>query len=101
MSYEVRFLPRARDDLIELHAWVEAAAGIAVADAYQMRMETRCLSLAEFPERGTPRDEIAPGKPGVWGNVAGSGLTSDGAHANVRGNMRVQSAGVVPSVFVR
>jgi plasmid stabilization system protein ParE len=52
----VRFSRLAQEDLIGLHAWVEGEAGTVIADAYQARIETRCLSLADFPDHGAPRD---------------------------------------------
>lgn len=41
-------------------------------------------------------------KSGVFSNVLGAALTTDGAHANRQGNLLVQSAGIVhPGMFVR
>ena len=61
MTYSLRFLQIARDDLIALHTWVEGEADAVVADAYLERIEARCWNLTEFPNRGTPRDDLMPG----------------------------------------
>jgi len=61
VTRELRFSQSARDELIALHAWVEGEAGTAIADAYQERIEARCRTLTEFPNRGTPRDDLIPG----------------------------------------
>lgn len=39
--------------------WVISVADQATADVYIARVEVRIVSLTEFPERGTPRDELA------------------------------------------
>jgi toxin ParE1/3/4 len=59
--YEVRFQPRARDDLLALYNYIADTAGAGVAEAYTARIEAACLSLRTFPERGTRRDHIRPG----------------------------------------
>jgi toxin ParE1/3/4 len=60
-SLEVRFRPQARADLFALYDFVAAEAGEAVAGGYIDRIEAACLSLANFPRRGTRRDDLAPG----------------------------------------
>jgi toxin ParE1/3/4 len=59
--YEVRFQPRARADLLALYNYIADAAGIGVAEAYVRRIETTCLDLQTFPERGTRREHIRQG----------------------------------------
>jgi toxin ParE1/3/4 len=60
-SLEVRFRPQAKADLFALHDYIAAEAGEGVAGGYIERIETACLSLANFPRRGTRRDDLAPG----------------------------------------
>lgn len=61
MSYKVEFLEPAADDLLTLHAWIEGEAGPHVADVYLARLKEHCFKLAEFPRRGTPRDDLMSG----------------------------------------
>lgn len=61
MAFEVALSPQAGEDLFSIYVYVAEAAGIAVADAYDARIRKACLSLADFPRRGTPHDELAPG----------------------------------------
>ncbi len=60
MSHAVRLSPLAIEDLIGLHRWIAGRADRATADAYLDRVETRIAALAIFPDRGTPRDDLAP-----------------------------------------
>lgn len=48
-------------DLERIGDWVAANAGAAVAIAYLDRIEAMCAMLADFPHRGTPRDDLGPG----------------------------------------
>ncbi len=57
----VYFRPRAEADLIALYEYIVSSAGLDVAGRYIDRIETACMKLAEFPERGTKRDDILPG----------------------------------------
>ena len=47
-------------DLERIGDWVAANAGAQVALAYLDRIEAACAGLAEFPQRGTPRDDLGP-----------------------------------------
>lgn len=58
---KVRFRPAAERDLFELYAYIADTANRLVAKAYVERMESACLSLAAFPERGRSRDDIHAG----------------------------------------
>lgn len=60
-SFEVRFRPQAKADLLALYDYIAVEAGEIVAGGYIDRIETACLSLNTFPQRGTRRDDIAPG----------------------------------------
>jgi toxin ParE1/3/4 len=57
----VSFRPRAEADLLNLYRYVAAESGLQVAGSYIDRIETACLSLATFPERGQRRDDIRRG----------------------------------------
>ncbi|MDQ0248049.1 toxin ParE1/3/4 [Sphingomonas kyeonggiensis] len=61
MSHQVRLSELAISDLVALHRWIAAEATPAIADEYIDRIETRVAALADFPDRGTPRDDLAPG----------------------------------------
>ena len=61
MIYAVQLSALAIEDLVALHHWVNAEAGRATADAYLDRVEERITSLADFPGRGTPRDDLVTG----------------------------------------
>lgn len=61
MTYKVIFSPEARGDLIELYDYIADHASPETALTYLTRIEACCLDLTTFPERGTPRDDLAPG----------------------------------------
>ena len=61
MIRAVTFSPEARDDLIELYDDIAGRGAANAALAYVTRLETRCLSLADYPEQGQARDDIRPG----------------------------------------
>lgn len=58
---KVYFRPRAAEDLIAPYDYIAGQAGLDVAGRYIERIETACMKLADFPERGTKRDDILPG----------------------------------------
>lgn len=51
----------ATDDLYRLYDWIADRADPDTAFAYTSAIEAHAADLATFPERGTPRDDIAPG----------------------------------------
>lgn len=51
----------ARDDLLALYDWIADRADPETAFAYAARIEELAERLAEFPHRGTPRDDLVPG----------------------------------------
>lgn len=53
--------PQARSDLLALYDWIADRADPDTALAYTSRIEDHANKLAEFPERGTPRDDLVPG----------------------------------------
>ena len=59
--HEVRFRPLTEADLIALYDYIAEASGTAVAAAYIDRIEAACLAPAQFPKRGTRRDDIRKG----------------------------------------
>ena len=61
MRARVVFSPEARADLIGLYDYIAEQASPQRAMAYIDRIEAYCLAFADFPERGTRRDEIRPG----------------------------------------
>ncbi len=61
MTCAVAFSPQARVQLIELDAWIEAAASPEIAARYTDAVADFCCSLATFPQRGVRRDDIRPG----------------------------------------
>jgi toxin ParE1/3/4 len=58
---KVSFRPLAEADLFGLYRHIVAEAGHAVAGAYIDRIETACMALETFPQRGARRDDIRPG----------------------------------------
>ncbi|MEE3154824.1 MAG: type II toxin-antitoxin system RelE/ParE family toxin [Pseudomonadota bacterium] len=61
MTYNVQLSALAIDDLIALHQWVNAEADLPTADSYLARIEDRIATLASFPHRGSPRDDLIEG----------------------------------------
>jgi toxin ParE1/3/4 len=61
MSHDVKLSALAVEDLIALHHWVSAEADIPTADSYLARIEERIAALADFPHRGSPRDDLIAG----------------------------------------
>jgi len=58
---KVFFRPRAEADLSALYHYIAEMSGPVIAGNYIDRIEVACLSLATFPNRGSKRDDIAPG----------------------------------------
>lgn len=61
MSFAVVVGPRALEDPQAIHRWIMHGADADVADAYLNRIEAACHRLADFPLRGTPRDDLVGG----------------------------------------
>lgn len=61
MAVKVRFRQAALTDLFELYAYIAEQSGRERAAAYIDRIEAACQGLADFPERGTRRDDLRPG----------------------------------------
>lgn len=58
---KVVFSRRAEQRLNELYDYIAYNASPTIALGYIHRIHDACLSLAEFPERGTKRDDILKG----------------------------------------
>jgi toxin ParE1/3/4 len=61
VAIKVLFRPQAEADPLALYRYIAEASGLAIAGNYIDRIETACMSLAEFPNRGAKRDDLAPG----------------------------------------
>jgi toxin ParE1/3/4 len=61
VARSVTFRPEAEADLLSLYHYIAEASGPITAGSYIDRIETACLSLATFPNRGVKRDDIVPG----------------------------------------
>ncbi len=61
MTYNVQLSALAIEDLITLHQWINAEADLSTADSYLARIEERVAALADFPHRGSPRDDLIAG----------------------------------------
>jgi toxin ParE1/3/4 len=61
VALKVIFRPQAEADLLALYRYVAEASGLGIASEYIDRIEVACMSLATFPNRGTKRDDLAPG----------------------------------------
>jgi toxin ParE1/3/4 len=53
--------PEAQGDLRQLYFYIAERSGASRAIAYLERIESCCLNLGDFPERGTKRDDLWPG----------------------------------------
>ncbi len=61
MAHSVEFRPAAIADLEQIYHSIAGQAGRERAGAYIDRIERACMTLADFPERGTVRGHIYPG----------------------------------------
>ncbi|WIW90952.1 type II toxin-antitoxin system RelE/ParE family toxin (plasmid) [Sphingobium sp. V4] len=61
MTYNVQLSALAVEDLIALHRWVSVEADTPTADGYLTGIEERIAALADFPHRGSPRDDLVAG----------------------------------------
>ncbi len=61
MAFELSFHRLAKADLLGLYDYVARHGGTERAGSYLGRIEAACRSLTDFPEKGTPRDDITPG----------------------------------------
>ena len=61
MALEVRLSEEAEDDLVGTYVYIAGRDGIERAEAVDRRLRAACEKLADFPNRGSPHDELAPG----------------------------------------
>lgn len=61
MAHSVVYSPEAKQDLLDLYAYIAGRSGPDRARAYTARIEAHCMGLADFPERGSPRNDLRPG----------------------------------------
>jgi toxin ParE1/3/4 len=61
VAHSIRFAAAALADLQSIFPYVAEAAGNEVAEAYQQRLRTACLALADYPDRGSPRADLVAG----------------------------------------
>ena len=61
MTLRVVFSECAWHDLDEIYDWIADKADAGTAIAYLNRIEEFCSVLGDFPNRGSPRDDLAPG----------------------------------------
>ena len=61
MAHRLAYHPTAHTDLQDIYRWISNKAGRDTALAYVKRVQDACWSLREFPNRGTPRDDLVPG----------------------------------------
>lgn len=60
-TYRVVWRSKARGDLLDLYDWIAAAADPATAFDFTSAIESHVAELAQFLQRGTPRDDLLPG----------------------------------------
>lgn len=60
MKRKVVFRPSAEADLQSIYDYIEQNSP-ENASRFVGRIEAYCMSLADFPERGTGRDDLRPG----------------------------------------
>jgi toxin ParE1/3/4 len=61
VALEVRYSEEAEEDLVETYVYIAEQDGLERAEAVDNRLRTACEKLADFPNRGSPNDELAPG----------------------------------------
>jgi plasmid stabilization system protein ParE len=61
MAYRIVVTREARDQLDNLHSYISTAADMATASKFTDGIIHHIAGLTEFPERGTPRDDLRPG----------------------------------------
>jgi toxin ParE1/3/4 len=61
VAHKVIFRPEAEADLFALYRYIAENSGDTRAAEYVERIVTTCMNLADFPLRGTLRNDLAPG----------------------------------------
>ena len=60
-NYNITWRPQARGDLLALYEWIADQADPDTAYEYVSKIEAHAAALSAYPERGTARDDLAPG----------------------------------------
>ena len=60
-QYPIVWRPLARTDLIALYDWIAEQAGTDTAFDYTSKIEAAVTKLANFPDRGTPHEDLIAG----------------------------------------
>ena len=61
MKYRVTYAPEASQHLLDIYTYIAEAASAEIALEYVRNLVAFCDSFKSFPQRGTRRDDIAPG----------------------------------------
>ncbi|APX84815.1 hypothetical protein BV511_08885 [Methylorubrum extorquens] len=61
MTCELTFHRLAKADLFGIHDYIDERSGPDRASGFLDRIEAACRGLTEFPEKGSPRNDIAAG----------------------------------------
>lgn len=61
MPYRIVITPETRDQLDSLHGHIAVAANVEIATRFVNGILDHIATLAEFPKRGTSRDDLRPG----------------------------------------
>ncbi len=61
MTHQVVFSPESQTQLLELYRYIARVASPEVAACYTDAIVDYCEGLAQFPLRGTKRDDVRPG----------------------------------------
>ena len=61
MAYRVVFAPEAEQQLVTLYRYIAQEASPAIAERFTNAIVAHCEKLENFPNRGTPRDDLRPG----------------------------------------
>ena len=59
--FRIVWRPHARSDLLALYDWIADRTDPGTALDYTARIEAHVAGLAQFPRRGTSRDDLVPG----------------------------------------
>ena len=72
MEYRIAFHPKAEAELEQLYDDIADRASPAIAWNFVAGIRDHCLGLSTFPQRGTERVEIMPGRRiiGYWRAVS-------------------------------
>ena len=57
----VVYAPEAEAQLVALHSYIATRASPDVATGYVSAIMEKCETLADFPSRGSPREDLRPG----------------------------------------